>query len=183
MADTGDVLELYTANAEATMGIGRALGACCVVGDVVALDGELGAGKTQFVRGLAEGLGFDPRQVSSPTFVIVQEYDRRNPSDRDRAGDAAEVLVHIDAYRLRSAEDLASIGWEGDGGSMREGAIVAIEWASLMGSGLPADHLSVRIEHEHGDGRRLSLIAHGRWVPRMAQVRSALAEAGRDASS
>ncbi|XAL99990.1 tRNA (adenosine(37)-N6)-threonylcarbamoyltransferase complex ATPase subunit type 1 TsaE [Phycisphaeraceae bacterium D3-23] len=173
MADVGEPLELESVNAEGTMRIGRAIGACCVAGDIIALDGELGAGKTQFVRGLAQGLGLDPRQVSSPTFVIVQEYDQPAPGSDTES--AIEALIHIDAYRLRSAEDLESIGWEGDGSAMREGAVVAIEWASLLGSALPADRLAVRIEHEPSDCRHLSLIAQGRWRARIAQVREALA--------
>ena len=69
-----DELRIDSADADATVALGRAVGSCCVAGDVVALEGELGAGKTQFARGLAEGLGLDPLQVSSPTFVIMQEY-------------------------------------------------------------------------------------------------------------
>ncbi|MFI4861500.1 MAG: tRNA (adenosine(37)-N6)-threonylcarbamoyltransferase complex ATPase subunit type 1 TsaE [Phycisphaerales bacterium JB063] len=172
MTDIGEALQLDSADADATMRIGCAIGRCCVAGDVIALDGELGAGKTQFVRGLAEGLGLDPRAVSSPTFVIVQEYDTAGAGGVLVGG--VEALIHIDAYRLRSAEDLASVGWEGDGSAMREGTVVAIEWASLLGEALPDDHLAVRIEHEPV-GRSLGLIARGRWVLRMAEIGRALA--------
>ncbi|MEM9416265.1 MAG: tRNA (adenosine(37)-N6)-threonylcarbamoyltransferase complex ATPase subunit type 1 TsaE [Planctomycetota bacterium] len=179
MADPTEGLQLDSSDAEMTMRIGRSIGACCVAGDVIALDGELGAGKTQFVRGLAEGLGFDPRQVSSPTFVIVQEYDQPAPGSGLTPGrrpvTMIDALIHIDAYRLRSAGDLESIGWEGDGDAMREGAVVAVEWASLLGEALPADRLSVMIEHEPA-GRLISLIAQGGWVPRIAQLRTALAQ-------
>jgi tRNA threonylcarbamoyladenosine biosynthesis protein TsaE len=144
-----------------------------VVGDVIALEGELGAGKTQFVRGLAEGLGLDARQVSSPTFVMVQEYDVPAHAPAEHADNGETVLIHIDAYRLRSADDRASIGWEGDGGSMREGAVVAIEWASLMGEALPSDRLDVRIEHEP-EGRLIALLAQGQWRARMQKVADAI---------
>ena len=67
---------------------------------IVALDGELGAGKTCFVRGMCEGLGGDPRQVNSPTFTIMQEYEVAN----------GKRLVHIDAYRLSGEDELETIG-------------------------------------------------------------------------
>lgn len=170
MPDRDAPLQIETHSAEQTMAVGRAVGACCVAGDVIALEGELGAGKTQFVRGLAEGMNLDPRQVSSPTFVMVQEYDHKAPtasaSVAELTRDDEPILIHIDAYRLRSAEDRDSIGWEGDGSSMREGAVVAIEWASLMRDALPDDHLDIHIEHEPS-GRRITLSAGGAWAARM----------------
>ena len=168
-----DELILESSSPEQTMSVGRAIGACCQVGDIIALDGELGAGKTQFVRGLAEGLGLDPRHVSSPTFVMVQEYEH--------AGEGGQadlpVLVHIDAYRLRSAEDLESIGWDCDGAELRDQAVVAIEWASLIRPALGADYLSVAIAHE-SQGRRISLSPSGLWSDRMKQVVRALHDVG-----
>ncbi len=174
MADHATPLRIETRSAEETTAVGRVVGACCMAGDVIALEGELGAGKTQFVRGLAEGLRLDARQVSSPTFVMVQEYDVPAHTPAKHADDGETVLIHIDAYRLRSADDRASIGWEGDGASMREGAVVAIEWASLMGEALPADRLDIRIEHEP-EGRAITLLAQGRWRARIAQVRRTIA--------
>lgn len=167
---TNEQLRIESADAEQTVAIGRAVGGCCVAGDVIAMEGELGAGKTQFVRGLAEGLGLDPRQVSSPTFVIMQEYVHKAA---DGIGGFVEALIHIDAYRLRSAEDLASVGWEGDGASLREGAVLAIEWASLLGDALPSDRLDVRIEHEP-EGRAVLLTAHGGWRSRVGRLQDAL---------
>ena len=170
-----DELRIDSADADATVALGRAVGSCCVAEDVVALEGELGAGKTQFARGLAEGLGLDPRQVSSPTFVIMQEYTPGSAAVGKVSAAGVEALIHIDAYRLRSAEDLASIGWEGDGASLREGAVLAIEWASLLGDALPADRLDIRIEHEP-EGRAVFLVAHGAWRARMPQVRATLGQ-------
>jgi len=179
-------LRIDSADADATVAIGRAVGACCAAGDVVALEGELGAGKTQFVRGLAEGLGLDPRQVSSPTFVIMQEYVHKaaapgsgGPKAADGIDGIVEALIHIDAYRLRSAEDLASVGWEGDGASLREGAVLAIEWASLLGEALPQDRLNVRIEHEP-NGRAVFLTAQGGWVSRIPRLQDALGRTTND---
>ncbi|MBX3403076.1 MAG: tRNA (adenosine(37)-N6)-threonylcarbamoyltransferase complex ATPase subunit type 1 TsaE [Phycisphaeraceae bacterium] len=112
-----------------TIALGRALGAALFPGDVVALEGELGAGKTRFVRGVCEGLGLDPAQVSSPTFVLMNEY--ASPMDHQRTPRA--VLRHVDAYRLRGTDDLDSMGWDcvSDGA-----AVVVVEWASRIAPAL-----------------------------------------------
>ena len=102
---------------------------------IVALDGELGAGKTCFVRGMCEGLGGDPRQVNSPTFTIMQEYEVAN----------GKRLVHIDAYRLSGEDELEMIGW--DELLQDRDAIIAIEWASKIKNAIPHDHISIEIEH------------------------------------
>lgn len=163
------VLIIESGAVQDTLAIGRAVGQCCVTGDIVALDGQLGAGKTQFVRGLAQGLGLDSRHVSSPTFVMVQEYE---PEDAESDG---PVLVHIDAYRLRNADDLSSIGWHGDGAELREGTVVAIEWAGLIRPMLGPDLIQIEIEHRP-NGRTLSLTTHGDWRPRIAQLKALLGQ-------
>lgn len=96
-------------------------------GDVIALHGPMGAGKTTFVRGLAAALGVDAALVSSPTFVVINTYPvmpgaRRGPID---------LLIHVDAYRLTSPEDLDSLGWErlfDEHGTARANAAAIIEW-------------------------------------------------------
>jgi tRNA threonylcarbamoyladenosine biosynthesis protein TsaE len=126
--------------------VGEELGRLLTPGDVVSLVGELGAGKTVFVRGAARGLGCDG--VSSPSFLIVQEYRGRCQ------------LFHCDFYRLRTMRELEEIGWE----EYLEGrGIVMIEWGNLIPEGLPAEFLEVRIdpvEHSAGD-RRLQFIPRG----------------------
>jgi tRNA threonylcarbamoyladenosine biosynthesis protein TsaE len=109
------------------------------------LSGELGAGKTCFTRGLCEGLGGEPRQVSSPTFSIMQEYDI---ADNQR-------LVHIDAYRLSGEEELESIGWEEL--LEDENTIIAIEWASHIRNAIPANAISVHLEHVDQHSREITL--------------------------
>lgn len=111
--------------------------------DIVLLSGDLGAGKTCFVRGLCEGLGGDPRQVNSPTFVIMQEYDIR---DNNR-------LVHIDAYRLSGTEELESIGW--DELLQNENTLIAIEWPSKIAGAIPEHAIEIQIEHVDVHSRRI----------------------------
>ena len=113
--------------------------------DVVLLEGELGAGKTCFVRGLCEGLGGDPTQVNSPTFVIMQEYEVRD----------GIRLIHIDAYRLCGEDDLESIGW--DELLNDPLAIIAIEWPSKIANALPDFAIKVSIEHMKEHERSLSI--------------------------
>jgi len=144
---SGDVAEsrtLETSTEAETEAAGEALGGSLSAGNVVLLFGDLGAGKTAFVRGMARGIGANPDEVSSPTFTIVQEY----------TGHAA-MLYHVDLYRLEPAEiddlgldDLVS----GDG-------IVAIEWAERW-KGRPDDVTEVRLEHR-GDDRRAIEIRPG----------------------
>jgi len=124
-----------------TSSAGEALALTLRAGDVVLLYGDLGAGKTAFVRGLARGLGANPDEVSSPTFTIVQEY----------AGTSV-TLYHVDLYRLESAE-IDDLGLDdlvaGDG-------IVAIEWAERW-NGRPDDVTEVRIEDAGEDRRRIRI--------------------------
>lgn len=109
-------------------------------GDVVALEGDLGAGKTCFVRGLARGLGIDAADVSSPTFVSMQRYEGgRVP------------LVHVDAWRMHSAEDLETIGWDEVVGA--GDAVIAIEWPSKVLAALPARRIDVTLAPAASGGR------------------------------
>jgi tRNA threonylcarbamoyladenosine biosynthesis protein TsaE len=113
-------LSVTTSHSEAdTAALGRALGQRLQANDVVLLAGDLGAGKTAFVRGLAEGLGIDPADVSSPTFTLIQEY---------RGGRV--TLQHIDLYRLspREVDDLGLDELIG------EGYVVAVEWPERWAS-------------------------------------------------
>jgi tRNA threonylcarbamoyladenosine biosynthesis protein TsaE len=112
---------------------------------IIALEGELGAGKTCFVRGLCEGLGGDPRQVNSPTFTIMQEYEVGK----------GRRLVHIDAYRLSDEDELESIGWEEL--ICEKNTIIAIEWASRIASALPLDSFHIQIDHEGPTTRNITL--------------------------
>lgn len=107
-----DAQTIVTWSEEATSAAGERFAARVRPGDVVLLHGDLGAGKTAFVRGLARGLGASPDDVSSPTFTLVQEYRGRL------------TLYHVDLYRLKPIE-VADLGLD----ELTEGAVVAIEWA------------------------------------------------------
>jgi tRNA threonylcarbamoyladenosine biosynthesis protein TsaE len=118
-------------------------------GAVIALIGALGAGKTLFVKGIAQGLGLDPAGVASPTFVIASEY--RAPDDRR--------LAHVDLYRLKSGAELEGAGFLD---LLAPGAIVAIEWGDRFPETLPADRLEVTIERSPGARSERSVAASAR---------------------
>lgn len=139
-------LRLSLADAGATAAAGEALGRLVAGGDVIALVGELGAGKTSFTRGLALGAGVDPEDVASPTFALVNEYRGRL------------AVAHGDLYRLERERELDEIGW--DDLIERRDAAVVIEWADRFPHRLPADHLRVTLAHA-GDARVLEAIATG----------------------
>ena len=122
-----------------TRRVARELAGSLDAGSVILLSGDLGAGKTAFVRGLAEGLGIDAGEVTSPTFTLVHEY---------RGGRLP--LVHVDLYRLDRAE-LDEIGLDPD---LAMQGVVAVEWAERLTRPLPgACH--VRISDEGGEVRQL----------------------------
>jgi tRNA threonylcarbamoyladenosine biosynthesis protein TsaE len=156
-----------------TVALGAAVGRVCRGGDLVALVGELGAGKTQLVRGLARGMGLDERMVSSPTFVMVQEYGE--------AEQHTAVLVHVDAYRITTLEQLESIGWDPStllpGGEMRQQAVVAVEWADRLAELTEAEHLRVELRHSGEQQREVKLTGVGGWAARLAAMRPALESA------
>ncbi len=157
-ADTDRVVELRTVSSDQTAAIGRAVAGLVVPGDLIALYGELGAGKTVFVRGLAAGVGVDEAAVSSPTFVLVQEYD----------GDGGRLrILHVDLYRLETVADLESMGWESD---VFDEAVVVVEWPQRLGDGLPSDRLEIQLTHEGTDARRVLITGHGRWANRMGAL-------------
>jgi len=125
-----------------TARLGAALAEWLPKGTTVALCGTLGAGKTRLVQAVAEASGVDRRQVLSPTFVLIQEYQGRRP------------IYHIDAYRLRDADEFLDLGpeeyFDGEG-------LVLIEWADRVESCLPPQRVEVHIEVTGPRSRRFTI--------------------------
>jgi tRNA threonylcarbamoyladenosine biosynthesis protein TsaE len=138
---------LYSKNPSETIRIGKQIGRLLQRGDVVALVGELGAGKTQFIKGLAQGVGVGKSvYVSSPSFTLINEYKGEIP------------FYHIDLYRLEEEKEAEELGLEeyfhGEG-------ITAIEWADRIPSLLPAEFLCVNIHYMGKQIRSIELVAKG----------------------
>ena len=136
------VLPATTTSAAATIDLGRRLASQLVPGDIVALYGDMGAGKTHLTKGLCEGLGLSGAAVTSPTFTLVNEY----------AG-AAFPIYHFDAYRIKRMDEFFELGYEdyffGEG-------VCLIEWPEHIEPLLPKHTLRLRLTHLGGDERRIA---------------------------
>lgn len=132
---------------EETWALARQFAAELKPGDVVCLEGDLGAGKTTFTQGLAAALGVAGR-VTSPTFCLVQEHRR---VEKWESGKVPLLLVHMDLYRLRGEDDVLAIGWED---YLAEGAILVVEWPERAGSLIPPTAKHVVFTHLDGHERR-----------------------------
>jgi tRNA threonylcarbamoyladenosine biosynthesis protein TsaE len=132
----------------ATAALGKRIGEGLVPGSVIALTGELGCGKTLLTRGICTGLDVPPRQVNSPTFILVNEYRGRLP------------VFHIDLYRIVSESDGVELGIT-DYLRRGESGVVIIEWAEKISSLLPGDLLSVDFEIISARKRRIVLTSSG----------------------
>ncbi len=133
--------------------LGQLLGQLAKPGQVIGLIGPLGAGKTRLSRALAESLGVDPSEISSPTFVLINEYQGRLP------------IYHFDAYRLASADDFDALGaaeyFGGEG-------ICLVEWADLVLDRLPRDAWMITIAPTGQESRTATILA-----PDLAELRAA----------
>ena len=142
------------ATAEATEALGGALAGLIRPGDVIALFGDLGAGKTTLTRGLLRGLGFEG-DVASPTFPIVQTYE-----------DLRVPLWHVDLYRIEDPSELDELALD----EARQDAALVVEWPERMGQALWADSLCLHLAVADGGARSLTARVPpawgGRWPPR-----------------
>ncbi len=155
-------LTLRTVDAGGTQTVGAALAAHLRPGDVVSLAGELGAGKTCLVQGVAEALHV-PGRVTSPTFVLVRSYEGRLR------------LVHVDVYRLDNLGDVLDLGDE----VFAPDVVTFIEWGDAVVTVLPDDRLDVEllladVDDLEATTRQVRLVAHGSWSARMADLRDDL---------
>jgi len=130
---------------DCTAALGRSIGEVLQPGDCIALIGELGAGKTELVKGIAVGAGVPKNvPVNSPTFVLVNEYAGR------------VYIYHVDAYRLTGAPELAAVGFAE---MLESGGVVLLEWADRVPSLLPPNALTIRMEHAGATSRRMTFEA------------------------
>ncbi|MBI4343886.1 MAG: tRNA (adenosine(37)-N6)-threonylcarbamoyltransferase complex ATPase subunit type 1 TsaE [Candidatus Omnitrophica bacterium] len=138
--------ELTTASSEETQAFGERLGKLLQAGDVLALRGDLGSGKTTLIQGLAKGLGLGPDAVKSPTFVLMREYPGPTP------------LIHVDGYRLEGAPAAAwlDVDW-----LFSPGKITVVEWAERFEGLLPPQMLQLRLSHVSANRRRITVAPSG----------------------
>jgi tRNA threonylcarbamoyladenosine biosynthesis protein TsaE len=143
--------EVETAGEEETEALGEQLASCLAPGDILALHGELGAGKTCLVRGIARGLEIDEGSVASPSYTLINEYPGRVP------------LVHLDGYRLDSAEAFEELGlgdyFEGEG-------VLVVEWAEKVPD-LPEERIDIAIRWVDEHRRHFRIGARGSVADRL----------------
>lgn len=144
---TGNTLDFFSHSVEQTRRLGWRLGRLVEPGDIVLLRGPLGAGKTQFAQGIARGLGVE-RVVRSPSYTLVSVYD----GDRMR-------FYHVDLYRVESDADIATVGVEEY--VAYEDGVVVVEWPDRAREWLPAEALSVELQHVDETKRRMIITATG----------------------
>lgn len=143
------MIKIYSSSEQNTAEIARILGSLLKGGEVIALNGELGAGKTAFTKGIA--LGLDIKEyITSPTFALVNEYSGRLP------------LYHFDVYRINDEDELIEIGFED---YIFSDGVSVVEWSSLVPNIMPADKISVFIEKvpEDNDKRCISIEFGGEY--------------------
>ena len=138
--------KFITKNSQETKSLGKQIAKNLKAGDLIALYGELGSGKTTFVKGIVSGLGGQENQVTSPTFTLINEYSGRLP------------VYHIDLYRVGKQSELESLNLReylyGDGVSL-------VEWFEFLPAHEVDEYLEIRIGHGGGNRRELTFIAHG----------------------
>ncbi|MBB6253606.1 tRNA (adenosine(37)-N6)-threonylcarbamoyltransferase complex ATPase subunit type 1 TsaE [Nitrospirillum iridis] len=147
------VLTLDLADEAATARLAATLGRLLTTGDVVALSGDLGAGKSAFARHLIRSLGDADEEVPSPTFTLVQTYDL-----------PGFPLWHFDLYRLTAPDEVLELGWE----EVRHEGVALVEWPARLGALLPADRLDLDLAITGPESRRATLTGHGAWTARLA---------------
>ena len=138
----------------ALAGLAAQLAPWLCVGDVITLQGELGAGKTAFARALINALSPLPEEVPSPTFTLVQVYDAQTPE-----------IWHFDLYRLEKEEDILELGWE----EAKRHAALLVEWPQRLGGLLPSDRLEIDITFDKysENARFVTLTPFGVWQDRL----------------
>jgi len=147
--------DFISRSADQTRRIGTRLGNALKRGDVICLQGDLGAGKTTFVQGLAQGWG-SKDAVSSPTFIIINEYRRDNDGK----------LFHMDAYRLDSTPEAEELDLD----SMLADGVLIVEWPERMAGLIPSERLWINIDHVAEGEREMKVNARGKRYAELLDV-------------
>ena len=158
-------MEIITQSTDETVALGRRIGKFAQAGQCIALEGMLGTGKTQLVRGISLGAAVaDIGLVNSPSYVLLNIYEAvpGNPQSK--------TVYHLDAYRVKNSDAFAAVGFSE---LLEQEGIVAIEWASRISDLLPEDHLLIQGDTLDDTTRRWRLIAHG---PRSLALAAAIIE-------
>lgn len=138
-------MKIYIENVEKTLLLGEILGKILKSKDIICLDGDLGAGKTHFSKGLALGLEIE-EDITSPTFTIVQEYEGRLP------------FYHFDVYRIERSEEMYNIGFDD---YLSKDGVIIIEWSKIIEDVLPQERMDIEIAYTLEGGRNFEFKAHG----------------------
>lgn len=157
---TAHMLEFTSRSPEQTRRIGMRLGSLLQTGDVICLQGDLGAGKTTFTQGIAQGWG-SLDSVSSPTFIIVNQYRRAN----------RDSIFHLDTYRLDSTGEAEQLDLDS---YLGEGALI-IEWPERVKTILPTENLWIQLEHVAEEHRQMKFHAQGkRYEALLNEIRQSI---------
>ena len=148
-------MDFFSRSPAQTRRIGMRLGGALHVGDVICLQGDLGAGKTTFVQGVAQGWG-SLDAVSSPTFILVNIYRRADQSQ----------LFHMDAYRLESTSEAEELDLD----SMLAQGPLLIEWPERMNGLVPTEHLWLKLEHMDEEEREMKFKASGKRYDELLEI-------------
>jgi len=148
------MFNVITSSPEKTWQIGQLLGELLDAGDTVCLYGDLGAGKTNFTYGIAQGLDVQEQYITSPTFTFVNEYQGRVP------------LYHIDLYRLKDPDELENIGF---GEYIESDGVTVIEWAERAEDELPVEGLSVYLAYVDEHSREIAFIGEGERYEKLVE--------------
>ena len=155
-------MDFFSRSPEQTRRVGRRLGAVLEAGDVICLQGDLGAGKTTFVQGIAQGWG-SLDSVSSPTFILVNVYRRE---DQSRGRVTSPLLFHVDAYRLDSVPEAEELDLDS---MLAQGALL-IEWPERMNGLIPNERLWVNLEYVDEEEREMKFKASGKRYDELLDV-------------
>ena len=155
-------MDFFSRSPEQTRRVGRRLGEVLETGDVICLQGDLGAGKTTFVQGVAQGWG-SLDSVSSPTFILVNVYRR---AEQSKGRMAQPLLFHMDAYRLDSEPEAEELDFDS---MLAQGALL-VEWPERMKGLIPKERLWVNLEHIDEEEREMKFKATGKRYDELLEV-------------